>query len=72
MAAMSVFVLIVDDDPAFRRLAHRLLAGFGLAVAGEAGVKHVLDFLIAEIDLALALVGATTAKDLDSSILVHA
>jgi FixJ family two-component response regulator len=29
-------VLIVDDDPAFRRLARMLLAGFGLAVAGEA------------------------------------
>jgi DNA-binding NarL/FixJ family response regulator len=29
-------VLIVDDDPAFRRLAERILAGFGLLVAGEA------------------------------------
>jgi CheY-like chemotaxis protein len=29
-------VLIVDDDPAFRRLARLLLARFGLVVAGEA------------------------------------
>ena len=29
-------VLVVDDDPAFRRLAQRILAAFGLAVAGEA------------------------------------
>jgi CheY-like chemotaxis protein len=35
--AMSGSVLVVDDDPAFRRVAHSLLATFGLAVAGEAG-----------------------------------
>jgi DNA-binding NarL/FixJ family response regulator len=29
-------VLVVDDDAAFRRLASRLLAAFGLVVAGEA------------------------------------
>ncbi len=29
-------VLVVDDDPAFRRLAKRILETFGLAVAGEA------------------------------------
>jgi CheY-like chemotaxis protein len=33
---MSGSVLVVDDDPAFRRMARSLLAGFGLAVAGEA------------------------------------
>jgi DNA-binding NarL/FixJ family response regulator len=33
---MSGSVLIVDDDPAFRRLAARLLAAFGLGVGGEA------------------------------------
>jgi DNA-binding NarL/FixJ family response regulator len=30
-------VLVVDDDPAFRALAARLLAGLGLAVVGSAG-----------------------------------
>ncbi len=29
-------VLVVDDDPGFRRIAKRILAGFGLQVAGEA------------------------------------
>jgi CheY-like chemotaxis protein len=29
-------VLVVDDDPEFRRLARRLLAGSGLTVIGEA------------------------------------
>lgn len=33
---MCASVLVVDDDPAFRRMARSLLAGFGLAVAGEA------------------------------------
>jgi DNA-binding NarL/FixJ family response regulator len=30
-------VLVVDDDPTFRRLSRRLLASFDLSVAGEAG-----------------------------------
>lgn len=30
-------VLVVDDDPEFRRLAARVLRGWGMAVAGEAG-----------------------------------
>jgi DNA-binding NarL/FixJ family response regulator len=33
---MSPSILVVDDDPAFRRLAQRMLAAFDLAVAGEA------------------------------------
>jgi CheY-like chemotaxis protein len=33
---MSRAVLVVDDDPAFRRLALRVLASFGLSIAGEA------------------------------------
>jgi CheY-like chemotaxis protein len=36
MVAMTVSVLVVDDDPAFRRLAQRILEACGLAVAGEA------------------------------------
>jgi DNA-binding NarL/FixJ family response regulator len=30
-------LLVVDDDPTFRRLARRLLGAYGLEVAGEAG-----------------------------------
>ena len=33
---MSGSVLIVDDDPAFQRLARRLLEQFGLSVVGQA------------------------------------
>src|SRR5919108_5517817 len=36
MARMTGSVLVVDDDPAFRRVARRILEPFGLAVAGEA------------------------------------
>lgn len=36
MASMNGSVLVVDDDPAFRRLAERMLAACDLAVAGEA------------------------------------
>ncbi|MEA2133894.1 MAG: hypothetical protein QOC68_1803 [Solirubrobacteraceae bacterium] len=36
MALMSGSVLVVDDDPAFQRLAGRMLAEFGLAVVGQA------------------------------------
>jgi DNA-binding NarL/FixJ family response regulator len=36
MVVMKRSVLIVDDDPAFRRLAERILDAFGLTVAGEA------------------------------------
>jgi DNA-binding NarL/FixJ family response regulator len=30
-------VLLIDDDPAFRRLARRAFAGTGVSVVGEAG-----------------------------------
>jgi DNA-binding NarL/FixJ family response regulator len=34
---MPISVLVVDDDPAFRGLAVRMLAEMGFAVVGEAG-----------------------------------
>jgi two-component system nitrate/nitrite response regulator NarL len=34
---MCASVLLVDDDPAFRRLARRMLIAAGLAVIAEAG-----------------------------------
>jgi L-lactate dehydrogenase (cytochrome)/(S)-mandelate dehydrogenase len=37
---------------------------FGLAVAGEAGVRHVLELLRGEIDRAMGLIGAATLADL--------
>jgi DNA-binding NarL/FixJ family response regulator len=36
IALMSRAVLVVDDDPVFRRLARRTLTADGLAVVGEA------------------------------------
>jgi DNA-binding NarL/FixJ family response regulator len=36
MAGMSGSVLVVDDDPAFRRLAQHMLGACGLGLAGEA------------------------------------
>ena len=36
IGAMAGSVLVVDDDPEFRRLAGRLLAASGLTVLGEA------------------------------------
>ena len=33
---MTTSVLVIDDDPGFRALAVRVLAGMGLAVVGEA------------------------------------
>ena len=36
IARMNTSVLVVDDDPEFRKLAGRLLAASGLTVVGEA------------------------------------
>jgi 4-hydroxymandelate oxidase len=38
---------------------------WGLAVAGEAGVQHVLELLLDELDAALALTGTPIAAELD-------
>jgi isopentenyl diphosphate isomerase/L-lactate dehydrogenase-like FMN-dependent dehydrogenase len=40
---------------------------WGLAVAGEEGARRVLELLQADIDIALALVGAPRAAQLDRS-----
>jgi DNA-binding NarL/FixJ family response regulator len=37
IGGIPVAILVVDDDPTFRRLARRLLAVYGLAVVAEAG-----------------------------------
>jgi lactate 2-monooxygenase len=40
---------------------------YGLAVGGQEGVEAVIQHLMAETDLTLALIGGTAARDLDSS-----
>ena len=45
---------------------------WGLAVAGETGVRHVLELLLAELDNALALAGAPRASVLDRAWLRRA
>jgi lactate 2-monooxygenase len=40
---------------------------YGLAVGGQDGVEAVIRHLMAETDLTLALIGGTSAQDLDSS-----
>jgi 4-hydroxymandelate oxidase len=40
---------------------------WGLAVGGEQGVRRVLELLLAELDIALALAGAPRAAELDRS-----
>jgi isopentenyl diphosphate isomerase/L-lactate dehydrogenase-like FMN-dependent dehydrogenase len=45
---------------------------WGLAVGGEEGVRRVLELMLAELDTALALVGAPRAAELDRSWLLRA
>jgi 4-hydroxymandelate oxidase len=51
--------------------AHAVMIGrpviWGLAVGGERGVRRVLELLLAELDIALALAGAPRAAELDRS-----
>jgi 4-hydroxymandelate oxidase len=43
---------------------------WGLAVGGEAGVLHTLELLRDELDIAMALSGCPSIKDIDSSLVV--
>ena len=40
IAAVPLSVLLIDDDPAFRVLARRAIAGTGMSVVGEAGTAR--------------------------------
>jgi len=44
---------------------------WGLAVAGEAGVQHVLELLRDELDVAMALSGCAKVEDIDQSLLTQ-
>lgn len=44
---------------------------WGLAVGGEEGVKHVLELLRDELDLAMALSGCAKLSDIDPSLIVR-
>lgn len=44
---------------------------WGLTLAGEAGVKHVLELLRDELDFAMALSGCAKLEDLDSSLVIR-
>jgi L-lactate dehydrogenase (cytochrome)/(S)-mandelate dehydrogenase len=66
----------VDAVKAVAMGAHAVLVGrpqlWGLAVAGEAGVAHVLAILRDEIDRAMGLCGARTLADLGPDLLAAA
>jgi isopentenyl diphosphate isomerase/L-lactate dehydrogenase-like FMN-dependent dehydrogenase len=42
---------------------------YGLAAAGEPGVRHVIDILAQELRMAMGLCGARTLAELDRSLL---
>lgn len=44
---------------------------WGLAVGGSAGVRHVLELLKDELDLAIALSGCTSLRDVESSLVMR-
>jgi L-lactate dehydrogenase (cytochrome) len=44
---------------------------YGLAAAGEAGVRHCLDILTRELRMTMQLVGATSIDELDRSLIRH-
>ena len=45
---------------------------WGLALGGEDGVEHVLRMLLADLDLTMALIGASTPAELTPDLLRHA
>ena len=44
----------------------------GLALEGEAGVRHMLRTLLAELDITLAIAGVANYRELGPSALVRA
>ncbi|MCW2909211.1 MAG: FMN-dependent alpha-hydroxy acid dehydrogenase, partial [Actinomycetia bacterium] len=42
---------------------------YGLAAAGEAGVRHAIDILAGELRTSMALCGAATVADLDRTLI---
>jgi isopentenyl diphosphate isomerase/L-lactate dehydrogenase-like FMN-dependent dehydrogenase len=44
---------------------------YGLGIGGEAGVRHVLRTLLAELDLSMALAGCATLADVGPELLTH-
>ena len=50
MLGVTRTVLVVDDDPQFRRLAGRLLAVAGLTVVGEAGTVAAARAAVARLE----------------------
>jgi 4-hydroxymandelate oxidase len=44
---------------------------WGLAVAGEDGVRHVLEILRNDLDIALAIAGCATARDVSSELVAR-
>jgi two-component system nitrate/nitrite response regulator NarL len=59
IAGLAISVLVVDDDPAFRGLAVRMLARMGFVVVGEAGTIAEATAMAADLrpDAALVDVG---------------
>ncbi|MBB5375579.1 lactate 2-monooxygenase [Deinococcus metalli] len=45
---------------------------YGLAIAGEEGVREVIQNVLADLDLTLALIGVAAVRDLDRSVLAPA
>jgi DNA-binding NarL/FixJ family response regulator len=56
LPSMTQSVLVVDDDPAFRELATRLLADSGLTVIGEAATASAARATAARVRPAAVLV----------------